>query len=63
MTTDKDRAAKIAALNDAVRHDPGTREHGRIVMTRGVSGHSIHAAGTRQAQGVHCLLQRKRPVR
>ena len=31
------RAAKIAALNDALRRDPGTGEHGRIVMTRGVS--------------------------
>ena len=28
---------RIAALNDALRHDPGTGEHGRIVMTRGVS--------------------------
>ena len=30
-------AKRIAALNDALRHDPGTGEHGRIVMTRGVS--------------------------
>ena len=32
-----DRAKHIAALNDALRHDPGTGEHGRIMMTRGVS--------------------------
>ena len=36
VTTTK-RAAKIAALNDALRRDPGTGEHGRIVMTCGVS--------------------------
>ena len=35
--TATNRAAKIAALNDALRRDPGTGEHGRIVMTRGVS--------------------------
>ena len=35
--TAKNRAAKIAALNDALRREPGTGEHGRIVMTRGVS--------------------------
>ena len=32
-----DRAKRIAALNDALRHDPGTGEHGRIMITRGVS--------------------------
>ena len=32
-----DRAKRIAALNDALRHDPGTGEHGRIMMTSGVS--------------------------
>ena len=31
------RAKRIAELNDALRHDPGTGENGRIVMTRGVS--------------------------
>ena len=31
------KAKRIAQLNDALRHDPGTGEHGRIVMTRGVS--------------------------
>ena len=31
------RAKQIAELNDALRHDPGTGENGRIVMTRGVS--------------------------
>ena len=36
MTT-TNRAATIAALNDALRHDPGTGEYGRIVMTHGVS--------------------------
>ena len=36
MTT-KNRAATIAALNDALRHDPGTGEYGRIVMTQWVS--------------------------
>ena len=36
MTT-KNRAATIAALNDALRREPGTGEHGRIMMTRGVS--------------------------
>ena len=36
MTT-TNRAAKIAALNDALRRDPGTGEYGRIVMTHGVS--------------------------
>ena len=35
--TATNRAAKIAALNDALRRDPGTGEHGRIVMTCGVS--------------------------
>ena len=33
----KSTAKRIAQLNDALRHDPGTSEHGRIVMTRGVS--------------------------
>ena len=28
---------RIASLNDALRHDPGTGEHGRIMITRGVS--------------------------
>ena len=40
MTT-INRTAKIAALNDAVRREPGTGEHGRIVMTRGVSEFGI----------------------
>ena len=31
------RAKRVAELNDALRHDPGTGEHGRIMMTRGVS--------------------------
>ena len=31
------RAKRIAELNDALRHDPGTGEHGRIMMTCGVS--------------------------
>ena len=35
--TTTNRAAKIAALHDALRREPGTGEHGRIVMTRGVS--------------------------
>ena len=28
---------RIASLNDALRHDPGTGEHGRIMMTREVN--------------------------
>ena len=36
MTIRDERTAKTAALNDALRRDPGTGEHGRIVMTRGV---------------------------
>ena len=31
------RTKRIAELNDALRHDPGTGKHGRIMMTRGVS--------------------------
>ena len=31
------RAKRIAELNDALRHDPGAGEHGRIMMTGGVS--------------------------
>lgn len=31
------RAAKIAELNDALRRDPASGKHGRIVMTYGVS--------------------------
>ena len=36
-----ERTKRIAALNDALRHDPGTGEQGRIVMTRGVSALGI----------------------
>ena len=32
-----EKSKRMAALNDALRHDPGTGEHGRIMMTRGVS--------------------------
>ena len=35
------KAKRIAQLNDALRHDPGTGAHGRIVMTRGVSALGI----------------------
>ena len=37
MSIQNERATKIAALNDALRQNPGTGEHGRIMMTRGVS--------------------------
>ena len=47
-----DREKRIAALNDAFRHDPGTGEHGRIMMTRGVSdlGIPFHDASARQVE-------------
>ena len=35
--TARNRATKIAALNDALRRDPATGEYGRIMMTCGVS--------------------------
>ena len=35
------RAKRIAVLNDALRQDPDTGEHGRIMMTRGVSEFGI----------------------
>ena len=35
--TATNRAAKIAELNDALRRDPASGKHGRIVMTCGVS--------------------------
>ena len=37
MTVRDERAAKIATLNDALRHEPGTGELGGIMMTHGVS--------------------------
>ena len=41
MTTEKDRAAKIAALNDALRTSPwaGNNTLVRTMLTRGVNAH------------------------
>ena len=41
MSIQAEHAAKIAALNDALRRNPGNGELGRIMMTRGVSALGI----------------------
>lgn len=41
MTTDDKRAAAIAALNDALRRDPFSGEHGRVMQTAGVVAEGV----------------------